>query len=237
MCGRFTLKTPASVLAETFELAEPPAWTPRYNIAPTQPVAAVVRTPEHPTRQFRRYRWGLVPSWAKDLGIGARTINAQAETAATKPAFRVAFRHRRCLVLADGFYEWDQRARRKRPVYIQMKDGRAFAFAGLWEHWQSPDGSVINSCTLLTTEPNGLIRPFHHRMPVILDPRDYDRWLDPHTQKPEEVQPLLRPLPPEAMRAYPVSDRVNNPSNDSPECIEPLASGQTPGDAGGTQPP
>lgn len=222
MCGRFTLKTLAPVLAEVFDLPEPPAWTPRYNIAPTQLVPTVVRLPEQPARQFCQWHWGLIPAWAKELAIGNRLINAQAETAATKPAFRAAFRQRRCLVLADGFYEWDQRGRPRQPVYIRMHDGRPFAFAGLWERWTSPEGGVIESCTLLTTEPNAAIHPLHHRMPVILDPKDYDRWLDPSLQKPEEVQPFLRPYPPDEMTVYPVSTRVNNPANDTPECIERL---------------
>lgn len=222
MCGRFTQGTPPTILAELFQLAEIPAWAPRYNIAPTQRVATVVVTSEHPNRQFRAWRWGLIPSWAKDPSIGARMINAQAETAATKPAFRAAFRRRRCLVLADGFYEWQQLTRRKQPFHVRMRDGRPFAFAGLWEHWKRSDDRAIESCTLLTTESNDLIRRFHHRMPVILNSKDYDLWLDPGIQEPERIQPLLRPYTSEKLTAYPVSTLVNNPANDTPECIEPL---------------
>ncbi len=222
MCGRFTLRTPAAILAELFQLAGIPTWAPRYNIAPTQPAPTVVLTSEHPGRQFRQWHWGLIPSWAKDPRIGADMINAKAETVSTKPAFRAAFKKRRCLVLADGFYEWQRIERRKQPFYVCMQDGKPFAFAGLWEHWEGSDGAVIDSCTLLTTEPNDLIRTFHHRMPVILNPKDYALWLDPGVQEPDQLQPLLVPYSSEAMTAYPVSITVNNPSNDIPECIEPL---------------
>jgi putative SOS response-associated peptidase YedK len=222
VCGRFTLRKPGAILAEWFNLPEVPAWAPRYNIAPSQLVATVLRTADESTRRLRVYRWGLIPSWAKDPRIGDRMINAQAETAATKPSFRAAFRRRRCLVLADGFYEWQVLGRRKQPFYVGMRDECPFAFAGLWEHWESQAGEAIDSCTLLTMEPNELIRSFHHRMPVILDKQDYDLWLDPAIQDPETLQPLLRPYPAEAMTAYPVSTLVNNPRNDIPECITPL---------------
>ncbi len=222
MCGRFSQGTPADILAQLFQLADIPSWTPRYNISPTQLVPTVVVTSEHPSRQFRAWRWGLIPSWAKDPSIGSRMINAQAETASTNPAFRAAFRRRRCLMLADGFYEWQQLGRRKQPFHVRMRDGTPFAFAGLWEHWKGPDGAAIDSCTLLTTEPNDLIRTFHHRMPVILDPKEYDLWLDPGIQEPQRLQPLLRPYSSEVLAAYPVSTRVNNPANDTPDCIQPL---------------
>ena len=222
MCGRFSQGTPADILAQLFQLADIPSWTPRYNIAPTQLVPTVVVTSEHPSRQFRAWRWGLIPSWAKDPSIGSRMINAQAETASTKPAFRAAFRRRRCLMLADGFYEWQQLGRRKQPFHVRMRDGTPFAFAGLREHWKGPDGAAIDSCTLLTTEPNDLIRTFHHRMPVILDPKEYDLWLDPGIQEPQRLQPLLRPYSSDDLAAYPVSTRVNNPANDTPDCIQPL---------------
>ncbi len=222
MCGRFSQGTPADILAQLFQLADIPSWTPRYNIAPTQLVPTVVVTSEHPSRQFRAWRWGLIPSWAKDPSIGSRMINAQAETASTNPAFRAAFRRRRCLMLADGFYEWQQLGRRKQPFHVRMRDGTPFAFAGLWEHWKGPDGAAIDSCTLLTTEPNDLIRTFHHRMPVILDPKEYDLWLDPGIQEPQRLQPLLRPYSSDDLAAYPVSTRVNNPANDTPDCIQPL---------------
>jgi putative SOS response-associated peptidase YedK len=149
-------------------------------------------------------------------------INAQAETAAVKPAFRVAFRKRRCLILADGFYEWKQENGYKQPYYIRLRDGRPFAFAGLWERWEGPEGAAIDSCTILTASPNELLRPLHHRMAVILPSSEYGRWLDPRIQDPETLQPLLHPYPADEMRAYPVSTLVNNPANDSPGCLEPL---------------
>lgn len=222
MCGRFTLSAPAAILAEQFHLAESPAWAPRYNIAPSQPVATVMVTPEDTDRRFRPLQWGLIPSWAKAPGIGADMINARAETAATKPAFRAAFRRRRCLVLADGFYEWQRQGRRKQPFYVRLRDGQPFAFAGLWEHWEGSEGQAIDSCALLTTEPNELMRPLHHRMPVILEPTVYDLWLDPAVQNADALQSLLQPYPSEELTAYPVSPRVNNPANDTPECIGPL---------------
>lgn len=226
MCGRFTLITPAEALAEQFQLFEIPSLAPRYNIAPTQPVAAVRRVPGDGQRELVLLRWGLVPFWAKDPGIGARMINARSETVAEKPAFRAAFRRRRCLVPADGFYEWRRLERGKQPFYVRLRDERPFAFAGLWERWEGPDETAIDSCTLLTTEPNDLIRPVHSRMPVILSPKDYDLWLDPGVQKAELLQPLLRPYPSEGMLAYPISTWVNKPKNDSPRCIEPLTQSQ-----------
>lgn len=226
MCGRFTLITPAEALAEQFQLFEIPSLAPRYNIAPTQPVAVVRQVPGDGQRELVLLRWGLVPFWAKDPGIGARMINARSETVADKPAFRAAFRRRRCLVPADGFYEWQRLERGKQPFYVRLRDEKPFALAGLWEHWEGPDETTVNSCTLLTTEPNDLIRPVHSRMPVILAPKDYDLWLDPGVQKAELLRPLLRPYPSEGMLAYPVSTWVNKPKNDSPRCIEPLTQSQ-----------
>ncbi len=224
MCGRFSLGASATTLVAQFALFEAPSWTPRYNIAPTQEVLVVVRDPTNAQRQARLYRWGLIPSWAKDPAIGNQLINAKAETAATKPAFRSAFRKRRCLILADGFFEWKKENRHKQPYYIRLEDGRPFAFAGLWEHWEGPEGKAIDSCTILTATPNDLLRPLHHRMAVIMGPEDYDLWLDPAIQEAERLQPLLRSYPAEAMTAYPVSTRVNNPANDSPDLVESLPS-------------
>jgi putative SOS response-associated peptidase YedK len=218
MCGRFTLSQTAEAIASTFELSQIPEIAPRYNIAPTQPVATILLAGDR--RQFQMLRWGLIPSWAKDPAIGAKTINARAETVAEKPAFRSAFRRRRCLVIADGFYEWQLQKGKKQPFYFCLQDRQPFAFAGLWETWEAPDGDKIDSCTLLTTEANSLLRSVHDRMPVILKPEDYNLWLDPQIQKPEQLQPLLRSYSSEAMTAYPVSTKVNKPTNDSPECIE-----------------
>ena len=179
MCGRFTLRAPASVIAEQFALFEVPPFTARFNIAPTQPVP-VIRMRPGPSLRARRgsrelvwLRWGLVPGWAKDPAIGSRLINARAETAAEKPAFRTALRQRRCLVAADGFYEWQQAGRTKQPYFIHLRDDRPFAFAGLWEAWEGADHAWLETCTLLTTGPNDVVRPIHDRMPVILPPQAY----------------------------------------------------------------
>ena len=225
MCGRFTLRAPASVVAEQFALFEVPPFTPRFNIAPTQPVAVVRCSPGRagPERELVWLRWGLIPAWAKDPAIGNRMINARSETVPQKPAYRAAFRRRRCLVVADGFYEWQRTPRAKQPYFIHMRDDRPFAFAGLWESWEGPDHSWVESCTLLTTEPNELIEPIHNRMPVILSADDYQHWLDPKVQTIEPLAPLLIPLPGDRMDAYPVSTHVNSPAHDDPQCIERVA--------------
>jgi putative SOS response-associated peptidase YedK len=222
MCGRFTLTDPDADLAVQFNLPEIPDMQPRYNIAPTQPVAAVRASPRGPDREMVFLHWGLIPFWAKDPSMGARMINARSETAAEKPAFRAAFRRRRCLVVADGFYEWQKQNGTKQPFYIHLHTSQPFAFAGLWELWEGADASVIESCTLLTTQPNDLLRPIHNRMPVILHPKDYDLWLDPEIQQADRLQPLLSPYPAEEFSAYPVSRWVNSPGNDDPRCIEPI---------------
>ena len=217
MCGRFSLTGSAPTLLSHFNVQESVVWDGRYNLTPSQEVLTMVQ-PAGALRQLRRMRWGLIPSWAKDPTIGNQLINARAETVATKPAFRAAFRERRCLILTDGFYEWEAQGRRKRPWFIRMQDGRPFAFAGLWDRWTDPEGRAVESCTIITTTPNDLIRRFHHRMPVILSPADYDVWLDGEIRDAERLPPLLAPYPPEAMTAYPVSPLVNNPANDSPAC-------------------
>lgn len=225
MCGRFTLTDPDADLAVQFNLPEIPDMQPRYNIAPTQPVAAVRVSPQSPDREMVLLRWGLIPFWAKDPSMGARLINARSETVAEKPAFRAALRRRRCLVVADGFYEWQKQNGAKQPFYIHLRTSRPFALAGLWEHWEAADASVIESCTLLTTQPNDLLRPVHNRMPVILHPKDYDLWLDPEIQQVDRLHPLFLPYSAEEMEAYPVSRWVNSPGNDDPKCIEPLSQG------------
>src|SRR3989449_488160 len=186
MCGRYTLKTPVERLSEKFQFPEVLPLKPRYNIAPSQWVAVFRLLPGDPDRKLAMLRWGLLPAWVKDPAKVQQPINAKAETAAEKPMFRDAFKRRRCLVPADGFYEWKQDGGRKQPVYIHMRDGEPFAIAGLWEHWEGQDGQVIESCTLLTTEPNDLLAPVHNRMPVILDPKDYAQWLDPGLQERSE---------------------------------------------------
>ncbi|HSJ55309.1 MAG TPA: SOS response-associated peptidase [Anaerolineae bacterium] len=222
MCGRFTLTDPDADLAEQFNLPEVPDVQPRYNIAPTQPVAAVRLNTRNGQREMVMLRWGLIPSWAQDPEIGARMINARAETAAEKPAFRAAFRRRRCLVVADGFYEWQKQDGVKQPMYIHLRDHKPFGFAGLWEFWKDAEGKAIETCTLLTTEPNDLIRTFHNRMPVILPPEYYESWLNPEIEDPDVLQPMLTAYPAEEMEAYPISRWVNNPDNEGPRCVEPL---------------
>ena len=224
MCGRYSQSQSAEIIAKAFQVDSVPALKPRYNIAPTQSVPTVLQTSASTNRQFKMLHWGLIPSWAKDPKMGGRLINARAETVNEKPAFRSAFRQRRCLVLADGFYEWQQQEdkKQKQPFYFRLSDGQPFAFAGLWEHWKGADGEEIESCTLLTTEPNELMQPIHNRMPVILDPKDYDLWLDSEVKKPELLQPLLRSYQTEEMTAYPVSKVVNKPTNDTAECINSI---------------
>ena len=214
------------MVAAQFGLFEMAPFAPRFNVAPTQPVA-VVRCPSGESdRELAWLRWGLIPSWAKDPSVGNRMINARAETAAEKPSYRVAFRRRRCLVVADGFYEWQRTGGRKQPYFIRMRDDRPFGFAGLWESWEGPEEGPVESCTLLTTGPNALVAPIHNRMPVILSDRDYDRWLAPAIQEPETVTSLLCPFPAEPMEAFAVSTHVNSPSRDDARCIEPV--GQSP---------
>ena len=222
MCGRYSLGATAAALAQQFGLTSSSDWTPRYNIAPTQEVLAVLASLEGEGRTGRSLRWGLIPRWAKESGIGSRLINARAETAADKPAFREAFRLRRCLVPADAFFEWEVRDRRKQPWCIRMRDGYPFAFAGLWERWTDPGGGTVDTCAILTTAPNPLVGRFHSRMPVILAAGDYGRWLDPRSKNPEALRPLLAPFPSDRMTAYPVGSLVNNPAHDSPECLHPI---------------
>lgn len=219
MCGRFTQTQSGIAIAQAFQLTEAPALQPRYNIAPTQAIA-VVKALSDSGRQLQLLRWGLIPAWSKDSSIGARLINARAETVAEKPAFRNAFKKRRCLVVADGFYEWQRLAGKKQPYYFHLSQKQPFAFAGLWEHWQDKDGTEIQSCTILTTEANELLSPIHDRMPVILPPQAYDQWLDPDLQDTRQLQSWLRPYAAEAMATYPVSLEVNRPGNDSLTCIQ-----------------
>lgn len=195
--------------------------TPRYNIAPTQDVAAVRMKPGAEFPELAMLKWGLVPAWADDPKIGYRMINARSDTASEKPAFRKAFRQRRCLIPADGFFEWLTEGKRKLPHYFTLRDGGLFAIAGLWDRWRRDD-QVIESCTLLTTDANELVRSLHDRMPVILPPEFYDHWLDPHVEEPPELQALLRPFPADQMAIMPVEPVVNSPANDDPRCIQPL---------------
>ncbi len=222
MCGRYTLTTPVGALAEEFGVAGPlPEILPSYNVAPTQEVAAVLL--EGGERRLEMLRWGLIPSWADDPQIGSRMINARSETAAEKPSFRTAFRKHRCLIPADGFYEWQKTNGSKQPYHVQMEGEQTFAFAGLWETWDGDGNDEIRSCAILTTEPNELLASIHNRMPVILYPENYELWLDPDMREVELLSSLLGPYHGDAMEAYPVSRRVNSPANDEPGCIEPAA--------------
>ncbi|MEA3350551.1 MAG: SOS response-associated peptidase [Chloroflexota bacterium] len=221
MCGRFTLTASPDELQQAFPWLTLPqaddAIPPRYNIAPSQPIAVVPNTDENKLDYFL---WGLIPFWAKDPKIGPRLINARGETLTEKPSFKAAFKYRRCLILTDGFYEWQHKTRT--PYYIRMKSGKPFAFAGIWERWQSPDGSEILSSAIITTQPNKLLAPIHKRMPVILRSSDYTQWLTPGETSPNELDRLLVPFPvPEEMQAYPVSTQVNNPRNDNAGCVQP----------------
>lgn len=222
MCGRFALLTPGEEIAAMFDLDSAPAGiVARYNIAPTQPVATVRLQPGTGRRELTYCHWGLIPSWAKDHSLAARMINARAETAAEKPAFRAAYKYRRCLIPASGFYEWQPQNGAKQPLYIHPAGGQLLALAGLWEHWQSPDGSEIDSCTILTTGPNAFMHPIHNRMPVIVDPADFELWLRTDGQRLDQLQHLLRPAPDELLTAHPVSTYVNSPRNEGPQCIAP----------------
>lgn len=223
MCGRFTLKASPEELQSAFELSEIPAdFRPRYNIAPTQE-AAVIANREQPTPGLERFRWGLIPAWARDRTIANRLINARAETAAEKPSFRGALRRRRCLVLADGFYEWRSAAGARTPVWFHLEGEVPFAMAGLWERWQDPDGPSVHTFVILTTEANAAVAPVHHRMPVILDARHWDQWLQPAEVAAERLAHLLVPCESSRIRSRVVSPRVNSPHNEGPSCLMPAA--------------
>ncbi len=219
MCGRFTLSSSPGQVASVFGLAEVPRLCPRYNIAPGQDAAVVRAAPEAGRRQLDTLRWGLVPSWAKDPRPGHRMINARAETAAQRPAYRSAFRERRCIVAADGFYEWAPGRPEKQPYYIQCHEGAPFGMAGLWERWHGPGGEGVESFVVLTTPANGRLCEIHGRMPAILDPAAYDLWLDPEVRDAARVKPLLRPCPDDWIALRPVSTRVNHIEHDDPGCV------------------
>jgi putative SOS response-associated peptidase YedK len=221
MCGRFFQHTSPDEWSETripWKFSEGMGdWHARFNVAPSQS-ALVVPNVTEPT--IVRYRWGLVPRWAKDLSFGYRTINARSETLASKPSFRDAYKRRRCAVLVDGFYEWQKIAGGKIPTHIRLKDTTAFALAGLWESWQSPEGEDVRSFTVITTAPNELVAPIHNRMPAILHPSDYECWLDADPKTDADLSSMLSPYPADEMEAFAVSSLVNKPANDLPECIK-----------------
>jgi len=224
MCGRFTLKTPKEDIARQFGVEIEEGLAPRYNIAPTQTVAAIrARAQDGEGREFVHLKWGLIPSWAKDSSMGARLINARSETVTEKPSFREAFRRRRAIIPADGIYEWQRAGSSKQPYFIRMRDERLFGLAGLWDRWRNEEGEVIESCSILTTEANEIFSPVHERMPVVLQPESYGEWLDDDERGVEALKELLRPYPSSEMIAYPVSARVNSPQHQGAELIEQLA--------------
>lgn len=230
MCGRLTLQTETDQLSNFLAKLQMPLFAklgPRYNICPTQPVACI-RQVNDSRRETAMLRWGLVPFWSKELKIGARMINARSETVTTKPAFRAAFRARRCLIVADGFYEWKKTGKTKQPYYISRNDRQPFFMAGLWESWQNKNkagddsAQAVETCSVLTTEANPLMQPLHDRMPVILEPPKVDIWLDNQFEDRNQLQKLLVPYAANEFQTWPVSTRVNKPGNDHPDCIEPI---------------
>lgn len=222
MCARYTLTADAELIQLAFNLETVDGWLePRYNIAPAQQVPVISnRNPQ----ALSFMKWGFVPSWAKDPKIGNRMINARSETAAEKPSFRTAFKRRRCLMPADGYYEWTKQGKEKTPMYIKHAEREIFAFAGFWESWKQPDGNWLNTCTILTTDANERIRPIHHRMTVILEPEDYALWLEPRELTPDEWLPLMDGPRPQQLEYFEVSRQVNSPTNDNPMLILPVES-------------
>lgn len=224
MCGRFVQVSPFHVIAEAFDIKEGAAeLRSRYNVSPGQSVCAVVRHAGKDSNRIVQFQWGLIPSWSKDPAVGNRMINARAETVAEKPGFRNAFRKRRCLVPADGFYEWLRTGKTKTPFYARLKSGGLMGFAGLYETWVSPGGETLQTCTIITTRANALLEEVHERMPVIIPDNRQALWLDPAFQEERPLLELLEPYPPDEMEMYEVSRAVNFPSNDSPELIQPRA--------------
>lgn len=226
MCGRFSLAPdPNSLpeLANTFGLAEMPNIPPRYNIAPSQAIAAIIQ-PKDSLRHLQWLQWGLIPSWVKEPAIG-KLINARQETVDTLHSFKNAFRRRRCLILANGWYEWQQTPgeKRKQPFFLALEGNPVFAIAGLWEHWQGGDGSELLTCTIITTNATESVAPIHDRMPVILGKKDYEQWLDPNCQNPELIKALLNNDKVPQIKCHPVSTLVNRPANDSPDCVAPIS--------------
>ena len=225
MCGRYRLTAKERYLRDHFGLEGDVSWEPRWNIAPTQKVPIIRQYRKEPKRSFGLVRWGLIPSWAKDEKTGLKAINAMSETASDKPTFRDAMRHRRCLVAADGFYEWKKvGTKEKQPYCFAMIDDSTFAFAGLWERWRNPAGEFVETCTILTTKPNSLVSDVHDRMPVILKPDDYELWLDPGCADVAAIADCLKPFDPRSMKKYPVSTRVNRADNDDAECAREVPS-------------
>jgi putative SOS response-associated peptidase YedK len=229
MCGRFTLHHSPEEIDQRFAVQERLFEFPaRYNIAPNQPVAVVTRNAHGDNMKLLEgYRWGLVPSWAKDDALGAKMINARVETLTEKPSFKTAIQRRRCLIPSDGFYEWKTEGKTKQPMHIRFRDGRLFAFAGLWDEWNGPGDAPLRTCTIITGEPNPLLRTLHHRMAVILEKKDEEKWLDPRLPL-QEALAMLKVFPDSELEAFEVGKKVGNVAFDSPDCIEPLEEETTP---------
>jgi putative SOS response-associated peptidase YedK len=223
MCGRYRLsRTKQIVEAHFSSVSGEEDWNPRYNIAPTQLVPVIRQNPKQPIRELSLLRWGLIPSWMKDSSGAATMINARSETAGTKPAFRDALKSRRCLIPADGFYEWERVGKTKQPHCFEVGNAQMFAFAGIWDRWKGPSGTWVKTCSILTTTPNAVTSAVHDRMPVILDPDSYDLWLDPGMQDASTVSGMLKPYDALLMRRYPISTRINHVANDDEECSAPV---------------
>jgi putative SOS response-associated peptidase YedK len=219
MCGRYRLVRKKEILAEVFDAGDDVDWAPRYNVAPGQDVPVIRQHTSEPRRSLSLMRWGLIPSWAKDPKLGYKLINARAETVSDKPAFREALQSRRCLIPADGFYEWAKEEKAKSPYCFTLVDDSVFAFAGLWDRWTDRNGEALPTCSIITTSANALIAGVHDRMPVILEPENYDLWLDPGFRKTEPLLDLLQPYRAGSMHSWRVSPRVNSVENDDAECI------------------
>ena len=222
MCGRINLTAAPHVLAERFYLDMVPDLEARYNIAPGQDIAAVVPNPRSEGRLLRRFRWGLVPPWSKDPRTGPKLINARSESVREKPAFREAFARRRCLVPVNGFYEWQKDGKASRPYLFRRRDSGVFALAGIWESWEYPGQQVLETCSILTTGANAVMRPIHHRMPVIVPEADWRLWFSLDEAQQDAVAALLQPAPADLLITHPVTSRVNSPAFDDPACLEPV---------------
>ena len=234
MCGRFARFSPAHIFRMLFELEEFLDLEPQYNIAPGQEIHAVrgivirdnqqrnATTTTSFSKEVAPFQWGLIPFWSKDPKIGVKMINARSETITEKPAYREPLKKHRCLIPIDGFYEWQKRKDGKQPYFIRMNDKKPFALGGIWDKWTSPQGKIVESCSILTTTPNDIVKSIHNRMPVIIDPKDFDLWLDPTIKEPEEIKHLFTPYKASAMEAYPITNFVNSPKNQGEKCITEL---------------